>query len=508
VGAAIGEQFQGNLVARVFGWSAAETAAALRPAVAQGLLRALPGDGIDPADPVYQFAHHRIRAQVYAQLPDEERLGIHHALAEALKALGNRDATTVLQIADHLNAAIGLLEPDDARRIDCAYHNLLAGRDALRQGAYQQAYKYSRAGLALGLARDGAHAAMVEALSENAAEAAFLCGDFEQLHRVIAEAPAGNSRIDEVRVRAAVVQNQLAESRRIAEDALARLESPVASPPQWQQRLVHAPLTGRLLRGARRVRRRLQPDLPTPLRVLDDVRRHQALRLQGYLLHTGYHMAAPELPALARSMLRQANRFGHCAEVGFASAAMAVQAVTDGDPAAARRLADQARLLADRFPDEAFALRTRTLLAGLVEPWLQPVDPLLTALGRQYRASWELKDFEFTAAASVFYAWNSLMRGIELGALRQTLHEQITQLTSYPHITDVNVSRFALQMVNSLTGGRIPRPSSAKSCRSAIRRTSSRWVPSTSCASTSPCCSTTSAAPPPCCRWPSAMACA
>jgi PAS domain S-box-containing protein len=44
------------------------------------------------------------------------------------------------------------------------------------------------------------------------------------------------------------------------------------------------------------------------------------------------------------------------------------------------------------------------------------------------------------------------MRGVELGALRQTLHEQVAQLASYPHVTDVNVSRFALQIVNSLAG--------------------------------------------------------
>jgi PAS domain S-box-containing protein len=253
-------------------------------------------------------------------------------------------------------------------------------------------------------------------------------------------------------VRAAVVQNQLAESKRLAEAALRAMAVPVPTVAAWQLGVLHAPVSAPLLRGLRRVRRRLQADLPTPLQLLEDVRRHQVMRLQCYLLHTGYHMAAPELAQLARAMLRQAKRHGYCAEASFASAAMAVNAIFDGDARAAGELAAQARLLAERFPDDPFALRARTLLAGLVEPWLQPVDPLLTALARQYRESWALKDFEFTAAASVFYAWNALMRGVELGALRQTLHEQIEQLTSYPHVTDVNVSRFAFRIVTSLTG--------------------------------------------------------
>jgi PAS domain S-box-containing protein len=451
-GAAIGDQFAVSLLCRMFGWSSAETASVLRPAVAQGLLRIQGQEAIDAEDPFYQFAHHRIRAQIYSLIPDQEKFHLHQGLAETLKSSRGREGAIVVQIADHLNATIDLLEATDEQRIDCAYHNLLAGREALRQGAFQQAYKYSRSGLALGLAGDGPQGAMVESLSQHAAEAAFLCGDFEQIHRVIEEAPSGNSGINEVRVRAAVVQNRLGESRQIARAALASLGERPATAPEWLARLQHLPGVAKLRAALQVVGRRAGGALPTPLKLLDDVRMHQVMRLEGYLLHTGYHMGSPELPALAGAMLRQARQFGYCAEVGFAYAAVAVHAIADGDAQSARRYAALARLLADRFPDEPFAIRTRTLLCGLVDPWLQPIDPTLNALSRQYAASYALKDFEFTAAASVFYAWNGLIRGVELGSLRQTLHEQIGQLTSYPHVTDVNVSRFALQFVNSLIG--------------------------------------------------------
>ena len=452
-GAAIGDQFSGGVIGRMFGWSNAETAAALRPAATQGLLRLLSGEVGDADEPLYQFAHHRIRAQIYGQLPAQEKFHIHQGLAETLKALGNRDGGTVLLIADHLNAAIELVGASEDQRVDCAFHNLLAGREALRQSAYQLAYKYSRSGLALGLERNGEHAPMLEALAQNAAEAAYLCGDFEQLHRVIGEAPSGNSGINEVRVRAALVQNQLVDAEAIAHEALVALGERTVGESAAEARAVQRlPGAAALTNARERLWRRLHRTLPTPLRLLDDVRRHQVLRLQGYLLHTGYHTANPGLPDLARRMIRAGARDGYCAEISFAYAALAAGAIADGDPTAAKELADRARLLADRFPDEAFTIRTRTLLAGLVEPWLQPVDPLLTGLARQHRASWAHKDFEFTAAATVCYAWNGLLRGVELGALRQTLHAQIAQLCGYPHVTDVNVARFALQIVDSLTG--------------------------------------------------------
>ncbi|MBX3705227.1 MAG: response regulator [Pseudomonadales bacterium] len=451
-GAAIGDQFSSTLLGRLFGWQAAELAAILRPAVAQNLVRNNRAEGLEQDAAIYQFTHHRIRAEVYVLVPDAAKLDIHQRLAAVLRDSTDDDAAVML-VADHLNAATSLLDTDPAARLEAARFNELAGAEALRQGLYQQAYKYSRHGLAFGLDPKGEHAATVEALCQNATVAAFLCGDFEQLHRVIGEAPtAGNSSINEIRVRAAVVQNQLEDSRRIAEAALETLGAPQSRVPAWLIRITELPGANRVERLVGRAWRALNDELPDELPLLDDHRIHQILRLQGYLLHTGYHMSAPELPKLARAMLAVARRHGYCAEVSFAYAAVAVNAIAHDDARSARRFAGLARALADRFPDEPFSIRSRTLLAGLVDPWLGPIDPVMLALARQYHRSWALKDFEFTAAATVFYAWNGLIRGVELGALRQGLHEQIGQLTRYPHVTDVNVSHFALQIVTSLMG--------------------------------------------------------
>jgi PAS domain S-box-containing protein len=441
IAAALGEQFAAATVGAVCAWTHTATAVALRPAVAIGLLQAPPSATIETETATYQFAHHRIRTRIYADLDVADRSQVHLHIAQSLQTTGQRDGTTILAIANHLNAAVDPFETATAHRAQCAHYNSLAAREALAAGAFQAAYKYSRYGLTLGLEPDGEQAGLLGTLHQSAAEAAFLSGDFGELQRVIDQAPVTNHAIEEIRVRAALAQNQLAETRRLAVAALARLDDADATPAAGPA----APLRMRLWR-------RVHRGLPTSRQTLTDPDRERALRLQGYLLHASLHCADPQFPALARSMLQQARRYGFSAETGFAYAAVAVSAIADGDRPAARRFAALARELARQFPDHAFSIRSETLLAGLVDPWVGPVEPLLARLQHTHQRSWELRDLEFTTAASVFSTWNGLLKGVELGSLRQALYHQIAKVDGYPHVTALNVSLFTLRILSSLSG--------------------------------------------------------
>ncbi|MEQ8859363.1 MAG: ATP-binding protein [Pseudomonadales bacterium] len=448
-GAAIGDEFSGALIGAIVDQAGEDAASVLRPAVSAALIRPVESEAGVDGEQFYRFSHPRIRALLYASQTRDDKPRRHEAITRALKSLRPRSATSVMQLADHLNAAVNFLEADTAQRADVGYHNLLAARAALKQGRFQSAYKYARSGLAL--ARTDVDGAVFLELSEVAAEAAFLCGDFHQLYRVIRETRPSSSVIDEVRVRAAVVQNRLGEAEDLANAALSRLgqqaltRHPAGSPTLTRLKL-------RMARWGRWLRRPLDRTLPTPIRVVDDLRVHEVFRLYGYLLHIGYHMGTPGTTALARRVQRQARRSGYCAEVAFAHAALAATAFVDGNDAASRRYADQARVLAARFPGQSFSVRASTLLNGLVDPWFTPLDQTLNALTENLATSMARHDYEFAAAASAFYASNAMVRGSELGSLKQALHDQVTQLAQYQHVTGVNVTRFVLQIVNSLVG--------------------------------------------------------
>ncbi|MFW6093569.1 MAG: ATP-binding protein [Pseudomonadota bacterium] len=450
-GAALGDRFSSSLVAALLDCDATRIAGILRPAVAAGLLRHIePSGRAEDAEPHldHRFSHPRVRTLLYSDEPTDARPARHAAIAETLKARRQRDGDAVMQLTDHLNAAMDPVAPTADERADVSYHNLLAARAALAGGRFQWAYKYCRYGLAV--AGSDVDEAVVLELTECAAEAAFLCGDFDQLYRVVREAPASSSVVEEVQVRAAAVQNRLLDAEAIANAALERLGAalPARPPPQGRAGALRA----RTARWRRRLRARLDHRLPTPLKVVEDLRTHEVFRLQAYLLHVGFHLGSPQLAALARTMRQRAQRSGYSAEVAFACAAQAAAALADGDPRAARRYAEDARVLASRFPGDSASVRSATLLSGLVDPWFTSLDPVLNSLSENLALSIERQDYEFAAAASAFYATTAVVRGTELSSLKQMLHAQVSRLSQFQHVTGVNITRFVLQIVNSLVG--------------------------------------------------------
>ncbi len=448
---AIGEQFPQSLLAKLEDTEESTVATSLRPAVTQGLLiatTALEADGhrrrsrrkeSSSERLHYQFSHPRIRALVYSAMDDTAKLDLHRQIADVLKRSGRPAAPLLLQIAEHMNAAADPLGLELERARDVAHFNLLAARESLQQAAFQQAYKFCRSGLSLIEHRVEASDALYAELCQCAAEAAFFCGDFQQLNRVLTTAPSHNSALDEVKVRAAVVQNRLGDARTLAVAALEDLDYhlPVSKGP-----------LGRLLAAARPG----PPRISTPAPALEDIRLNQAFRFVVYLIHAGYHLGEVDLRSLSEDLLRRARQRGYSAEAAFAAAARAVADVADGKLGVAAQRASDARALAAQFEGSAFAVRAQIVLSGLVDPWFGGLDRTLNDLSEQLGASMATQDFEFAATASALFATNALLRGMELSSLKRSLGEQLGHLLQFKHVTGVNITHFVQQLVGSLLG--------------------------------------------------------
>jgi PAS domain S-box-containing protein len=444
--AAVGEQFTVALLARLLDRSESDTSADLRPAVSLGLLVTLPiGDYSELIQ--YQFSHPRIRALVYRGIDDATKPEFHTRIARLLIDGGRPSGAKLLQIADHFNAATNPTETDLGIQSEVAHFNLLAARETLRQGVFQQAYKYCRSGLAL--IELPAEPLYLD-LCQCAAEAAFFCGDFDQLERVLITAPQHNSTLAEIRIRAAVVQNHLTEARDLTLSALADLN----------YRLPSSHRAGLAVRSTQRFVNRVTDRLPhrkAPVvsqspRLLEDVNLHQSFRFVGYLLHTGYHLGMDNLVDFTDDVLSRSARHGYSAEAAFAYAARAITAISEDNVPAAQRYAMEARTLANLFPNEAASTRAITLLAGLVDPWSNTLDHTLSLLSENIGRSMARQDFEFAATASACFAANALLRGMELSSLKRELQQQIGDIAQFKHITGINISHFVLQIVGSLLG--------------------------------------------------------
>ena len=278
----------------------------------------------------------------------------------------------------------------------------------------------------------------MQALIECAAEAAFLCGDFEQLTRVFARADhqqvGTSSALTELRVRAALAQNELNDAIERAEESLARLPYKPLS-PRW--RIPY-------LRATR--------PLPADVPVLTDGRLKEAFRLEAQLIHAGYHVGSNQSTRLAQDIIIRAARVGYSAEVAFAFASEAVRHVAIGKIDKAQTLATTARQLAHRFADDKFSTRTLTLLSGLVDHWTGSMEQTLSPLTENTRRSIAAHDYEFALVAIVFYATNALARGMELASLSRELAARLADVTPLKHVTAVNIARFIQQVLASLLG--------------------------------------------------------
>ena len=200
--ACIGNQFELKTLAIIAETPARETALNLQEAVAEGLIQPLGNEYksilLEPLENEenqvgqlnieYQFVHDRIQQAAYSLIADEFKQRVHLQIGQIL--LQNTPECQIeekiFDIANQLNHGTELVS-NQQQRDRIANLNLIAGQKAKSSTAYQPALMYLQQGLAW-LGRDGWHRQYETALalSVEAAEAAYLCGQFEEMENLVA----------------------------------------------------------------------------------------------------------------------------------------------------------------------------------------------------------------------------------------------------------------------------------------------------------------------------------
>ena len=437
------------MIAEILGETTAQVIAHLRPAVNSGILSIVHGNRAGSAQQQFQFSHSRIRENVYERTPDDAKQELHLAIAEVMRATTSvNGAHSAMRIVDHMNAATDPTRIDSDQRIKVAHQNLLASTEALANGQFQKAFKYCRSGLLL--LQPDTSGSLAIALSEQAAQAALLVGDFDQLRRIIEDAP-NSSALNETQVRAAIAQNQLEQALGLCNIGLA------ASPYDYRTR--PNPLRG-LVRSTAQVWTRLSgtgeshadlPKLELPPTDASDARFIQDARLIGLHNHAAFHLAAADEPERDRSLIAAAAASkGYCGEVALAHANVAIREIAAGHYGNARAHSARARQLAELYPASAFSIRARVVVNGLVDPWLGNFDATVRTAGELTPRLLAVNDTEFAAHAGAIYAVNAIVRALELSSLKRTIIEQLEYVSAQNLITGVNVQFYTLQMVSTL----------------------------------------------------------
>jgi len=392
--------------------------------------------------PIYRFAHNDIRARIYADMSEAEKSQLHKGIADHLMsrsaAVSNPSNQTVrlegerlILMAEHMNAATNPLTANDDELSQVSYHNLLAAKELLRQQDYRSAFNMAHTALRLYLKSDLSSSLLNQELTLCAAEAAFLCPDFDQLERLLAETDTNNPTLSEFGIRMAYARNRLTDGKVLAQAALDKL----ADTPK-QPRF--------------RIPQRIEP-IGEAIHTCTDAEFQQRARLCAFALPIAMQLGDTSLIKIAAQINEQAEVAGYCPEVSYLLAVQATHEHHIGNPENAETLANSARALASHWANNPFSIRARATLYGLYDTWVAPFDSTLSMLGDSLRESIAMRDYEFAGLNVNWFASNAVLRGMDLTSLGRRLSLHVEQLNDYGNLTNVNVVRYLARMIESYT---------------------------------------------------------
>ncbi len=465
--ACIGNRFELATLARVYGHSEAETAAALWRALQEGLIlptsevykfyqdpTGLGSADVEPLAARYRFVHDRVQQAAHSLIPEADRQRTHLEIGRRLleTASAQEWEENLFDLVNHLNVAKELLVEAEERHA-LAGLNLRAGRRALASTAYDAAWEYLEVGLSLlepGSWRT--HHALTLALHDEAASAAWLSKRFAQqdelVDAVLAHADTVLERVRayEVRIQTAIAQERLAFALETGLHVLKELgvEFPAAPQPEDLQR------------GLGEVRAAVGDVPPEQLLCLPEMTDAgclAAVRILTLLAPPAYQTKPELLPLLVFRTVVLTMRHGMApiAASSFAMFGLILCGVFD-EIDAGYQAGQMALKILERF--NAREPRAKTLYVVNVKTlhWKRHVRESLKPLLDAYASGLETGDLEFMGWAADFYCHHSFFLGLPLGPLVGEMDEYRKVLEH--HHRSVTLRQYAVyqQAVLNLSG--------------------------------------------------------
>lgn len=219
IAACIGNQFTLQTLALILGQDMQSTAQHLFAALDAGLVLPLSDnyklieftmDQLGTKDVIYRFAHDRIQQAGYSLIPEREKEVLHWQVGQLLWQNRSPDILDqhIFDIVNHLNAGATQALSSDHKKL--SELNLQAGKKAKASTAYVTALRYLDRGLEfLGLQSWQSQYALTLSLHNEAAEAAYLSGDFERAEILIETVlQKAHTPLDRVKVYQITIESQ------------------------------------------------------------------------------------------------------------------------------------------------------------------------------------------------------------------------------------------------------------------------------------------------------------
>ncbi|MEH2022568.1 trifunctional serine/threonine-protein kinase/ATP-binding protein/sensor histidine kinase [Nostoc sp.] len=429
--ACIGNQFDLLTLAIVSEQSETETAASLWKALQEGLV--LPtnevykffqdsGHDLDSKPfnshlqvPTYKFLHDRVQQAAYSLIPGEQKQFTHLKIGQLL--LQNTSESQleerIFEIVSQLNRGI-LLITQPTERQQLAQLNLNAGRKAKEATAYGAAIHYFYSGMQLLTINSWEIAyELTRSLYEEAAEAAFLNHEFQQMESLIQVVIQQTTtlldrvKVYEVQLQAYQVQGQPFQAIATGRELLAQLGVTLpesVTPPDIQQYVVNtlSTLADKSIQGL--------VDLP----LMDDPKALVALRIMASIA-PAIHQAAPYLfPIIACEEVNLSLKYGNAPLSAPGYADFGIVLNTCNQLESGYEFGKLALMLVDRFQAKSVQSMTIFKVAALNQCNKLHVRTSISLLQESHSIGLETGDFFHVLASMIFKLFYVYLSGTEV----------------------------------------------------------------------------------------------
>ena len=398
----------------------------------------------------YKFSHDRVQQAAYTLIDEEQLQTVHLQIGYCLLKSNEAEtsSTNLFEVVDHLNLGRDLVT-DQQERDKIARLNLIAGQKAKKASAHSAALQYLTIGIEL-LPADSwqFQYALTLALHEEAAEAAYLCGNVQQMeHWAIIVLEQANTVLDKIKVYETKIQTCMAqgehtEAIKIGLEVLELLDIvlPKATTEADVQRQLEETVD-----YFNRINIKDLLNLP----LMKESDKLAAMQILSSLVGSAFQAAPSLLPMLVLEQVNLSVRYGNTSSSTFAYAGLILNGVMQ-DFERAYQFGRLALSLTEKLDNKNLKPKVLEVVAAHLVHCKKNIRQTLPLLQEGYEIGLESGDLVYGGYCALFDCFHLYFSGSELSKIESKIKVYSDVLAPLNQKSALNYIRKSQQVVYNL----------------------------------------------------------
>ncbi|MBX2868447.1 MAG: AAA family ATPase [Acidiferrobacterales bacterium] len=441
--ACIGNSFDLDILSVIHKKNSGQVKQDLQPGMGEGL--------IIPTTENYKFAHDRIQQAVYSLIPEEEKSKVHLDIGKLLwkDADERQRQERLFDIVNQWNKGSEIISGRGDLDL-LANLNLQAGAKAREASAFRPAYTYLETGIAL--LPDNhwkSHYELSRDLHTQAAETAYLNGDFQQMENHIEEVLNHARELQEkvkpyeIRILAYKAQNKLIDAIHTGLDVLGQLGERFPRKATMAHVMTDLVKTKGRLRGKNVEHLANLPDMSNQEKIA-------AMRIIAGICSCAYWATPALFPLLVFRMCNLSLKHGNTAlsAFGFSTYGVIMCGVL-GDMKNGYAYGKLGLILLEKYDAREWLAQIYTPIYALINNWNEHTENTLQPLQESYHIGLETGAVEFACINANLYCIAAYLTGRQLDKIESETQAYSESFSQYKQETNNNYNEvFRQGMLN------------------------------------------------------------